>query len=148
MRTSNLTKPVSAGPVSAGLRAVGPVYAVPWARLGEMSQSGHRLVKVIAKARVKQQNLAWGRGEELEKGDLVRETAYARRRLSVASVIAFGQRLARRVSQVGGQNAALAGGRRQQWRREERAGGVMAGEGLGQGGCNEGEILEKIENRM
>ena len=37
----------------------------------------------------------------------------------MACVIAFGQRLAGRMSQIGGQNAVLARGRRQQWRREE-----------------------------
>ena len=103
----------------------------------------------IAKARVKQQNLAWGRGEELEKGGLARETAYARRRLSFASVIAFGQRLAVRhkwgdrtlywrwqapaVGERGRDGQERAGGRRQQWRREaemarrEREAGASSG---------------------
>ena len=49
---------------------------------------------------------------------LGRETSFIRRRLSVASVIVFGQRLTGRMSQVGGQNAVLTGERRQQWRRE------------------------------
>ena len=110
------------GPFTRRLEEVGPVYAMAWGRLGEASNSVHKLVEVIAAARVKQQNMACGRGEEREKGDRSKEVALVRRRLSVASTIAFGQRLAGRMAQVaggGGQNAALAKGRRQQWRKEE-----------------------------
>ena len=66
-------------------------------------------------------NLAWGRGEEIEKGDRSKEKTSVRRRLSVASVIAFGQRLVGRMSQVGGggRNATLAKDRRQKWGRED-----------------------------
>ena len=39
--------------------------------------------------------------------------------MSVANVIAFGQRLAGRMAQVGGQAASQATGRREQWGREE-----------------------------
>ena len=71
----------------------------------------------MAKARVEQQQLAWGRGEAEEKSHLSVETGYIRRRLSC--VTAFGHRLASRMSQVGGQGAQLAGQRRQQWSQEE-----------------------------
>ena len=49
------------------------------------------------------------------------EVAYLRRRISTASVIAFGQRLAGRMSQVGGQAASQATNRREHWGREEEA---------------------------
>ena len=62
--------------------------------------------------------LAWGRGEEVEKGDYAYQVTYLRRRLSSASVTAFGRKLASRMAQVG-PGAALAKGRRQQWGREE-----------------------------
>ena len=78
----------------------------------------HGMVDVIAKARVKQQNLAWGRGEELEKRNLAQEVTFVRRRISAATVICFGQRLAGRMSQVG-PGAAVAGARRQGGGREE-----------------------------
>ena len=41
--------------------------------------------------------------------------------MSVANVIAFGQRLAGRMAQVGGQAAGQATGRREHWRREREA---------------------------
>ena len=47
------------------------------------------------------------------------EVAYLRRRVSAASVTAFGQRLVGRMAQVGGQAASRASQRREQWRREE-----------------------------
>ena len=47
------------------------------------------------------------------------EVSYLRRRISCANVIAFGQRLAGRMAQVGGQAASQATGRREQWGREE-----------------------------
>ena len=72
-------------------------------------------------ARVAQQNRAWGRGEENEKAHMSAEVAYLRRRVSSASVIAFGQRLAGRIGQVGGQAAGQATNRREQWGREEEA---------------------------
>ena len=59
------------------------------------------------------------RGEAEDKSYLSVETGYIRRRISVAAVKCFGQRLASRMSQVGGQNAQLAAGRRQAWGREE-----------------------------
>ena len=73
----------------------------------------------MAKARVEQQSLAWGRGEAEEKAHLSTETGFIRRRLSCAAVTAFGQRLVSRMSQVGGQGGQLASQRRQQWSREE-----------------------------
>ena len=109
------------GPVTARLAAVGPVVGMAWGRYCEASQSVHRIVQTMAEARVKKQNLAWGRGEELEKGNLSMEISYLRRRLSSAAVTCFGQRLAGRASQVGGQGAALASQRRQQWNREEES---------------------------
>ena len=84
-----------------------------------MSDTVHKLVAIMAKARVEQQTLAWGRGEAEEKAHLSVETGFIRRRLSCAAVIAFGQRLVSRMSQVGGQGAQLASQRRQQWGREE-----------------------------
>ena len=75
----------------------------------------------MAESRVAQQNRAWARGEEADKGCLSTEVAYLRRRVSTASVTAFGQRLAGRMAQVGGQAAAQATQRRQQWGREEEA---------------------------
>ena len=44
---------INYGSFSVRLRAMGPVYAVAWGHLGEMSESGHKLVKAISKARVK-----------------------------------------------------------------------------------------------
>ena len=72
----------------------------------------------MAEARVRKQELAWGRGEDEEKSSLAYETGYIRRRLSLAIVVAFGQRLASRMNQVG-KNGALASKRRQWWSREE-----------------------------
>ena len=73
----------------------------------------------MAEARVAMQNRAWGRGEEEEKAFLSTEVSYLRRRISSANVIAFGQRLAGRMGQVGGQAAGQATGRREHWGREE-----------------------------
>ena len=47
------------------------------------------------------------------------ETDYVRRRLSMAIVTSFGQRLSSRMSQVG-TNGALAAQRRHQWSKEEQ----------------------------
>ena len=71
----------------------------------------------MAEARVKQQALAYGRGEVEEKAHLSVETG-----ISCASVTALGQHLVSRMSQVGaqgGQGAQLAAQRRQQWGLEE-----------------------------
>ena len=106
------------GPVTMRLAQVGPILGMAWGRMGEASKSVHTMVEVMARAKVRQQNLAWGRGEELEKGDYARQVTYIRRRISSASVTAFGRKLASRMAQVG-QGAALATGRRQQWGREE-----------------------------
>ena len=73
----------------------------------------------MAEARVKKQDLAWGRGEDEDKTNLAFEVGYIRRRISMAIVVAFGQRLASRIGQVG-TNATLASKRRQQWSREEQ----------------------------
>ena len=77
------------------------------------------LVTTMAEARCLKQDLAYARGEAEDKSYLSVETGYIRRRISVAAVSCFGQRLASRMSQVGGQNAQLAAGRRQAWGREE-----------------------------
>ena len=55
----------------------------------------------------------------MEQPNESQEKTYIRRRISSANVTAFGHRLASRMSQVGGQGAALAGKRRQEWSREE-----------------------------
>ena len=47
------------------------------------------------------------------------ETGYIRRQLSIAAVTAFGQRLASRINQVGGQATHLASQRRLTWVRQE-----------------------------
>ena len=47
------------------------------------------------------------------------EMAYIRRMVGSSSVIAFGQGLAGRMGQVGGQVAGQATNRREQWGREE-----------------------------
>ena len=104
------------GPVSRRLTEVGPILGVAAGRFGELSDTGQKLV--LAEARVKKLNLARARGEEVEKGDLAQETSFMRRKLSQAIVIAFGRRLVSRMSQVG-KNGQMAGGRRQQWNREE-----------------------------
>ena len=65
--------------------------------VGEASSTVHDTIQVMAEAKVAQQNRAWGRGEEEKKGHLSAEVAYLRRRISSASVIAFGQRLAGRM---------------------------------------------------
>ena len=70
-------------------------------------------------ARVESQARAWRRGEDVEQPSESQEKTYLRRRISSASVTAFGHRLASRMSQVGGQGASLAGKRRQDWSREE-----------------------------
>ena len=106
------------GPVTMRLAQVGPILGMAWGRFGEASQTVHSTLDLMAKAKVRQQNLAWGRGEELEKGDYAYQVTYLRRRLSSASVTAFGRKLASRMAQVG-PGAALARGRRQQWGREE-----------------------------
>ena len=106
------------GPISQRLATL-ILTGVSFGRFGEMSDTVHKLVAIMAKARVEQQTLAWGRGEAEEKAHLSVETGFIRRRLSCAAVIAFGQRLVSRMSQVGGQGAQLASQRRQQWGREE-----------------------------
>ena len=106
------------GPVMRRLALIGPILGVAAGRYGELSSSGQTLVKTMAEARVKKQDLAWARGEDADKTNLAYETGYLRRRLSMAIITAFGQRLAARMSQVG-TNGALANKRRQQWSREE-----------------------------
>ena len=60
-----------------------------WGRFGEASKNDLSMVDVVAKAKVKQQNLAWGWGDELEKSDYACKVTYICRRLSSASVTAF-----------------------------------------------------------
>ena len=73
----------------------------------------------MTEARVENQLRAWRRGEDVEKPNEAQEKGYIRRRLSSASVVAFGHRLSSRMSQVGGEGAALASQRRKEWSREE-----------------------------
>ena len=87
-------------------------------RLGEACDQVHKLVSVMAEARIIKQNLAWSKGEESEKPHLSTETSFIRQRLSVALVTCFGHRLTSRMSQVG-QGAVSASHRRDQWSREE-----------------------------
>ena len=89
------------GPVMRRLGLVGPILGVAAGRYGELSASGQTLVTTMAEARVKQQDLAWARGEDEDKTNLAYEVGYIRRRLSRAIVIAFGRRLASRMGQVG-----------------------------------------------
>ena len=107
------------GPVSRRLASVGPILGVAAGRFGELSASGQTLLTTMAESRVKKQDLAWGRGEDTDKTNLAYEVGYLRRRMSMAIVVAFGQRLAGRMSQVG-TNGAMASKRRQQWSREEQ----------------------------
>ena len=79
----------------------------------------HNLVETMTTARVENQARAWRRGEDVEKPNEAQEKGFIRRKLSSACVIAFGHRLASRMSQVGGQGAALASQRRQEWSRQE-----------------------------
>ena len=109
---------VEQGPVSMRLASM-PLTGMAFGMFGEASKSIHDTIQVMAESRVAQQNRAWARGEESDKGCLSVEVAYLRRRVSTASVTAFGQRLAGRMAQVGGQAAAQATNRRQQWGREE-----------------------------
>ena len=81
------------GPICQRLSQI-VLTGVAFGRLAEASESVHKLVAVMAKARVEQQQLAWGRGEAEEKSHLSVETGYIRRRLSCAAVTAFGHRLA------------------------------------------------------
>ena len=83
------------------------LIGVSFGRFAEAADSIHGLVTVMAKARVEKQSLAWGRGEAEEKAQLSVETGYIRRQLSIAAVTAFGQRLASRINQVGGQATHL-----------------------------------------
>ena len=75
--------------------------------------------------------------------------SYLRRRISCASVIAFGQKLAGRMSQVGGQAASQATGRREQWGREEEAArrereAARLEKDRLQGHCSESTILDEV----
>ena len=82
-------------------------------RFGELSETDN----YIAKARVKKVDEALARGEMVDKSDLSQKKAYIRRRMSQAVVIAFGNHLAGRMSQVG-VNGTMASSRRNGWSRE------------------------------
>ena len=58
------------------LAQVGPIVGMAWGRFGEASKTVHSLVEVMAKDKVKQQNLAWRRVDELEKGDYAYQVTY------------------------------------------------------------------------
>ena len=98
-----------AGPITQRLNQISPIIGVAFGRFGEASESVHKLVDVMTTARVESQARAWRRGEDVEQPSESQEKTYIRRRISSASVTAFGHRLASRMSQVGGQGAALAG---------------------------------------
>ena len=106
------------GPITQRLVQIGPILPASFGRLGEAGDPVHKLVSVMAQARVNKQTLAWGRGEETEKIHLSVETGYLRQRISSAVVTCFGQRLQSRMSLVG-LGAITASQRRQQWSREE-----------------------------
>ena len=106
------------GPISQRLNTIS-LLGVSFGRFGEASDTVHKLVSTMAEARCKQQELAYARGEAEEKPYLSVETGYIRRRISVAAVSCFGQRLVSRMSQVGDQNVQLAAGRRRAWGMEE-----------------------------
>ena len=98
---------VEHGPISQRLASMSLV-GMAFGMMGEASKTVHSTIQVMAEARVAMQNRAWGRGEEEEKAYLSTEVAYLRKRISSANVIAFGQRLAGRMGQVGGQAAGQA----------------------------------------
>ena len=106
------------GPITQRLVQIGPIYPASFGRLGEAGDPVHKLVSIMAQARVDKQTLAWGRGEETDKVHLSVETGYLRQRLSSAVVTCFGQRLQARMSLVG-QGGISASQRRQQWSYEE-----------------------------
>jgi hypothetical protein len=112
------------GPITQRLGQIGPIFPAPFVRYGETGDQVHKLVAVMANARVARQNIAWGRGEDIEKPCLSMETAYIRQRLSSAIVTCFGHRLVSRMSQEGN-GAVSAADRRQQWGREEQQARVM-----------------------
>ena len=112
------------GPISQRLNTIS-LLGVSFGRFGEASDSVHKLVSTMAESRCKQQELAYARGEAEEKPYLSIETAYIRRRISVAAVSCFGQRLVSRMSQVGDQNVQLAAGRRRAWGMEEIERGIF-----------------------
>ena len=109
---------VDQGPISQRLATMA-LTGMAFGMMGEASNSVHKTIQLIAEARVAQQNRAWGRGEGDEKAHMSSEVAYIRRRVSSANVIAFGQRLAGRMGQVGGQAAGQATNRRERWSWEE-----------------------------
>ena len=87
-------------PLTMCLAQKGPILEMAWGRFGEASNTVHSMVDVMAKDRVKQQNLVWGRGDKLEKGDYSYQVTYIRRRLSSASITAFGRKLASQMALV------------------------------------------------
>ena len=97
-----------AGPITQRLHQISPILGIAFGRFGEASESVHKLVDVMVEARVENQLRAWRRGEDVEKPNEAQEKGYIRRRLSNATVVAFGHRLSSRMSQVGGEGAALA----------------------------------------
>ena len=106
------------GPISQRLATMS-FEGMAFGMMGEASKTCHSTIQVMAEARVAMQKNAWGRGKEEEKAYLSTEVSYLMRRISLANVIAFAQRLAGRMVQVGGQAAGQATGRREQWGREE-----------------------------
>ena len=126
---------VEQGPITQCLATMA-LTGMAFGMVGDASSTVHDTIQVMAEAKVAQQNRAWGRGEEEETGHLSAEVAYLRRRISSASVIAFGQMLAGRMAQVGGSSGAgkerRPGGRGSQlgWRRpppETSSGGEDSG---------------------
>ena len=87
------------GPISQRLNTIS-LLGVAFGRFGEASESVHKLVATMAEARCVKQELAYARGEAEDKSYLSVETGYIGRRISVAAVHCFEQRLASRMSQV------------------------------------------------
>ena len=129
------------GPISQRLATMS-FEGMAFGMMGEVSKTCHSTIQVMAEARVAMQNRAWCQGKKEEKAYLSTEVSYLRRRISLANIIAFAQRLAGRMVQVGGQ----ATGRRD-WGKEEemaRREREAAGEDIFQGHCEEGTVLAEV----
>ena len=109
---------VAKGHISRRLNEIQPILACSFGRWGESLDPVHKLVGIMAKERVKNQELTYSRGEKDEKCHLAQEVTYIRRRVSAAMVNSFGHRLVSRMSQVG-RGGLAATGRRREWSREE-----------------------------
>ena len=68
---------VEQGPVSMRLASM-PLVGMAFGMFGEASKTIHDTIQVMAESKVAQQNRAWARGEETDKGCLSTEVAYLR----------------------------------------------------------------------